>query len=104
MRRRDTQLRWAHPIDNAGYAALFASAGLPYLGGRVTYGVWALGNFNARRVNNGRPDRWGNVNWDPRSNPKYAFNDPDMMIAVNKTRWLRALDLLDSMVQSLAAS
>ena len=95
-RAGESHLRWAHTFENAGYAALFVAAGLPYIGARVTYGVWP---DDKRRVNHGRPDPLtGVVQWDPKRNPRYAYTDPQMEIAINRTRWAEVLDLLDLMV------
>jgi len=95
----EAKMRWAHVFDNAGYAALYVSAGLPYIGARVTYGVWPE---RPKRSNNGRPNAHGVVEWNPRINPKYAFTDPKMEIAINASRWAQVLELLDGMVMGTA--
>ena len=94
--------RFAHTFDGAGYAGLFVSSGVGYIGARVAYGVWPKN----RGRNSGQPDlTTGEVYWDlTKHRVQYDFNDPDMAIGVNATRWNDILDEIDSMVVDLAAS
>ena len=94
-RAGESQLRWAHTFENAGYAALFVAATMASIG-LPGFGVWPNAK---RRANHGRPDPLtGVVQWDPKRNPSYAYTDPKMEIAINRTRWAEVLDLLDLMV------
>ena len=52
-------LHFAPTFYNAGYAAMFASSGVSYLGARVTFGRWPRG----RRNGDGWPDGEGHVTW-----------------------------------------
>ena len=65
------------------------------------YGVWPP---LPRRVNNGRANAAGVVEWNPKQNPKYAFTSPEMEVAINRTRWSAVLDLLGEMVIAGALS
>jgi hypothetical protein len=89
------RLEWSPITFNAGYAAMFASTGVAYLGARVTYGQWP-----PKRTNNGRPGADGRVIWTDRL-PHYDFNNPDMEIAVNQSRFALVLDELNIIVSLL---
>ena len=94
----DVGARFAHPIENAGYAGLFASSHVPYVGARVTYGVWP----RRSRRNDGQPDAaTGAVSWSLRHPAPYDFTDPHMAIGVNASRWADVLDEVDEMVITL---
>ena len=86
--------RFTHTFDGAGYAGLFLSTGVAYIGARVAYGVWVS---RATR-NSGHADPTdGMVRWhlDAHPPPHYDFNDASMEIGINATRWddvLRAID------------
>ena len=90
---------FAHTFDGAGYAGLFLSTGVAYIGARVAYGVWGSSLLRGGRWgNSGHPDPTdGAVRWrlDAHSPPNYDFNDASMEIGINATRWddvLRAID------------
>ena len=112
-------LRWAHTFDNAGYAAMFVSTGVAYIGARVTYGVWLSeprglaqglaamelrrnGRPRPRDINSGRVNSEGIVQWSAERMPRYVFWDPKMEVAINRTRWAVVLDEMDSMLGALA--
>ena len=76
---------FAHTFDGAGYAGLFLSSHVAYIGARVTYGVWPTSARAGR--NDGRIDpRTGAVRWLLHERIKYDFNDPNMEIGVNSSR------------------
>lgn len=91
-------LRFAHLIENAGYASLFTSSHLAYIGAHVTYGEWR----NTLMANNGQINQLsGRVEWQMNREALYRFYDPNMAIGINQSRWSQVLDLVDEMVIDL---
>jgi hypothetical protein len=85
--------RFTHTFDGAGYAGMFLSSGVAYIGARVTYGVWP-----PRTINSGRPSKDGTVRWSLRERVPYDFNEPAMEIGINASRWSDVLDEVESIL------
>ena len=87
--------QFAHTFDGAGYAGLFLSSGVAYIGARVTYGVWARSSGR----NDGHPDpTTGEVHWQLHERVSYDFNSPEMAIGINASRWAEILDELHEII------
>lgn len=80
----------------AGYQGLFLSSGVAYIGARVAYGVW--GNRGSRK-NDGHADpRDGIVRWQLSKPIQYDFNDANMAIGINASRWEEVLSTIDQII------
>ena len=91
--------KFANTFDGAGYAGLFLSSGVGYIGARVTYGVWSTNGRNVR--NDGHVDqRTGAVRWQLKDRVRYDFTDPTMEIGINASRWAEVLDEIDEIIIS----
>ena len=94
-RQWDNANRFVPTFYAAGYAGLFLSSGVAYIGARVTYGVWVGGG---RKANSGMPDARGTVRWNLRHNADYDFETSNMEIGINKTRWEEVLTQVDAII------
>lgn len=83
--RRTGPMSFSETFVNAGYGAMLASTGTPYIGARVTYGVWSAGHRSSGiHVN-------GSVRWSDQT-PPYDHEDPYMEVGINQTRFVDVLN------------
>ena len=83
-------------LYGAGYQGLFLSSGVAYVGARVAYGVWGAAGG---RKNDGHADaKDGVVRWQLNRPVQYDFNDANMAIGINGSRWEEVLDTIDRII------
>ena len=106
---RDRAQRWADVFEDAGYAPLFLSTGVAYLGARVTFGVWPAalkpnGVNGVADAGRGNETWWnltalrGPLNLRARESAIYDFRDPRMTIGINSSRWSAVLEEIHRIV------